>query len=144
LYDYKGTDCECMNDDLVIENLIHTFARRVKHNPAINEDFLSYHEEGQKPKRKDRDNCDFVCKYRGVTTYKVDDTNEASLKAKWANTVRLKPAASRLYCKFRFAAGAGKAKHTPSHDEECHHTFFKSDDFDIDRRLIILDIALLV
>jgi hypothetical protein len=140
---HEGTHCKCLNDDAVTENLTDTFARRVKHTPPIVDDFLSYHEEGQKSKRADRDNCDVICKLRGVTTYKIDATNEASLKARWVDTVRIKPRASSLYCKFRFATGAGKVKHTPSHNDELHHTFFKSDDFVI-THLIILEISLLV
>jgi hypothetical protein len=140
---HEGTHCECLNDNSVSENTTDTFARRVRQNPPMLEDFQSWHEEGKRLRASDRENCEVICMYRGVSMNIINDTNEVAVKEYFADTVRLRPKSPWIYCKFRLLPGAGKVRPTPTTHSGLHHTLYKCDDFAMDK-LQILELLPLV
>lgn len=124
---HRDLDCDCFEPDGIAENTADTFARRVRHNPPRVADFNSFFQEG-KPCRNP-DDCEYLCKYRGVSINKVETAREAKLKSTWAEIIRFRPKTPRLYCKFRLKEGAGKVWPTPTRNDSDHHTLLKSDQF---------------
>ncbi len=123
---HKDLNCDCLADSSIVENTSDSFVRWVEADPPALEDFNSYYENEMPPKA---DDCDYLCKHRGVSIHKADGKNEASIKQQWAEYTKFKPRLPRLYCKFSLKSGAGKMWKTPTRSFPYHYTLLKSDQF---------------
>lgn len=126
---HKDLACDCLADSGIAENTSDTFVRWVKADPPTLRDFNSQHEEEAHPKA---DDCDYLCKHRGVSIHKADQVSEPVIKAQWAEYTRFRPRLPRTFCKFKLKSGAGKVWKTPTKTFPYHHTLLKSDQFSME------------
>lgn len=124
----NDTNCKCIDNKLVIQNISDIFCRKVSEKVNIS-DFISCWEKNQRP--KDIQNCSEVCKYKGLSFQKF--TNEDKLIEYYRKIFKVSPMKkTKYYCKVKFKEDAGKIWCNSNKKVNPHHTFFKSDDFDID------------
>jgi hypothetical protein len=123
--------CICI-DEKCLNNNVDVFCRRYERSEKSKKtkpkpsDFFSYVEEGKRAPS----NCEFHCRYKGVSIQKWFD--DESLIENYKITLSLRPigiAAKNFYCRFKLKKSAGKVKHTPGHYDPQHHTFYKRDKF---------------
>lgn len=127
---HKDLSCDCLADNSIAENTFDTFARRVRDAPPSLNDFASNYEKGH-PTRQD--DCEYLCKHRGVSINKVkDEYSEISLRSNWFAAVQFKPRSPRMYCKFSLKKDTGKVWNKTSKSDPSHCTLLKSDQFTIE------------
>lgn len=123
---HEDLACDCVTSDGITENTTDIFARRVRDVPPSLNDFKSSYERKH---QAEKDDCDYLCKHRGISIIKLNGSNETALKSKWAEFVAVKPRTPKIYCKFRLKTDAGVVWPTPSRDDANHCTLLKSDQF---------------
>jgi hypothetical protein len=123
---HKDLDCDCLADSGIVENTSDTFVRWVKAAPPVLDDFDSMHELGAQPKKND---CDNLCRLRGVSINIANQESEPVIKAQWAEYTRFRPRLPRTFCKFKLKSGAGKVWKTPTKTFPYHYELLKSDQF---------------
>jgi len=119
--------------DSIGENVSDIFSRKIDSATLSKSDFLSAWELGKKPEYFSEK---VICLFKGVSVNKItDQSQEVMIKEKYKTTKKIKPQSEAYYLKFKFNSNAGKIWETSSKADKSHCTFFKSDDFDIDRHI---------
>jgi hypothetical protein len=130
LHDGISHGCNCLDQEGVSENTEDFFARAVEQNVPSMDDFKSYLENGQRPKRPIK-GCRTECMWRGVSVNKLGG-NVPDIKAKWQTAKLFAPQGTKNFvCTFRLKVGAGKMWDTSNKQPDAHHSLLKADGFSL-------------
>lgn len=133
---HNGTTCKCIDNKCKV-NTEDFFYRRLFSNALTKSDFKTWDEIGKK-NRNSTPSCDEVCSYKSLSLSKeVPDVN---IEEFYKTTIRIKPNTERetpYYCRIKFTSKCGKVKLTPSKKDPNHHSFYKADDFDFEKLILV-------
>jgi len=132
-YIEEETECECLND--FFEDFSNIYARKVSKSATPKErDFKSHWERGKRP--KNIEDCKTVCSYMALSVHPWNDQTKEIVQNHYIQSCKITPGYKKRICVFNLAPNGGKFKHTPEPNDETHHDFIKSDQFEIQSILL--------
>ncbi len=132
---HADTDCDCLGEAFEVKNKL--FARKIGKPISRISDFYSHWERNKKPNVLD---CDNTCMYKGLSCNEWNNESKGQVLAKYVNLINSQEktgALSDAILIFKIKNGGGLMKYSPSKKDISHHTFFKSDNFEMDYLEII-------
>lgn len=132
---HKDIKFNCVKDDMM-ENTVSIFSRMIQDEQIGEVDFQSHWEQRKYEFKKDQMK---ICKLKGISLNILEDDNEEEIRDFYKRTIDFKPKLKgkwNYHCKLKFERGAGVCWDTPN-DNSYHKTFFKSDDFGLDKVVTI-------
>lgn len=135
------TACKCLNDTHI--DVVNTYARRIgKTKEPKARDFKTHYERG-KLLKEDLEDCGKVCGSHGVSVDLWTDESKSEVLEKYLITYRIAPKHRNNVSIIQFTNTSGRLKHTPIERDPInlhHHDFYKSDEFDVEQSLVLLDL----
>ena len=125
---HSDTECNCI--DNTFEDLENEYIRKLRKDKLTDADFLSHWERGI---GKTETECEKIIKYKGISVNKNSSLVEGLIINKYKTTFSINPKKGAFLLKFKLKKDAGLLAETPSKDDETHHDFFKSDNFNLDK-----------
>jgi hypothetical protein len=131
----NGADCFCL--DGAAEDTASAYLHYIDSPSAKSRDFASKWERYEKNKPEglpNKNNCEEVCGWKGVSVNKIDGYDEAEVYRVYTEPYRYasaKERSKRRILKFNIGTDIGIVKHTPNETHESHHDLFKCDAFDV-------------
>lgn len=128
----NDTDCNVIENTFTdIEN---EYLRKLRKDKLTDLDFISHWERGIGNTETE---CEKIIKYKGISINKNSKSVEHFIIEKYKTTFSINPRKGAYLLKFKLKTDAGLVAETPSKDDETHHDFFKSDDFNLNKLTII-------
>jgi hypothetical protein len=127
---HADTDCDCLGETFEVEGKL--FARKIGKPLARLSDFYSHWERNKKPTVL---NCDNTCMYKGLSCNEWNNESKEQVLEKYINLINSQEktgAISDAILIFKIKHSGGLMKYSPSRKDISHHTFFKSDTFEMD------------
>jgi hypothetical protein len=138
---HADTDCDCLGG--TFEDTDRYFARKISRPVMKTSDFFSHWEREKFPAVL---NCKNTCMHKGLSFNEWNDETKEKVIAKYANTVAGQNRKGKIIkdCVliFRLKENMGLINFSPTRFDPSHHTFFKSDTFDVDNLELVEIIAL--
>ncbi len=138
---HADTDCDCLGE--TFEDKSRYFARKISRPVMKISDFSSHWERDKFPTVL---NCKNTCMHKGLSFNVWNDETREKVIAKYAKTVANQNKKGRIIkdCVliFRLKENMGLINFSPTQFDPSHHTFFKSDTFDVNDLELIEIIAL--
>lgn len=135
----QGHTCQCHKG--ASENCADTFARKVGEAKGLKaRDFRTHSERGIIPESNE---CDELCGYKGLSINIWTEQSKSYVYDKFSLTLGISPKLKTPRTQigvFKILEEAGKVKHTPEQKEGIdvyHYDFYKSDEFDIDKLVLV-------
>ena len=121
-------DCNCLKDSF--ENTEDIFTRKLRKQNLSELDFKSYWEKG---KYRNETDCKKICLSKGVSIHIIKDDNETQVIKIYQETFKISPGMKKYYCKFKLLSNAGQVKPSHGRNSKWHFTFYKCDQFTMEK-----------
>ena len=138
---HADTDCDCLGE--AFEETGRYFARKISRPTMKASDFDSHWERDKFPPVL---NCKNTCMYKGLSFNEWNNQTREQVIAKYAKTIAVFNKRGKIIrdCVliFRLKENMGVIHFSPTKFDSSHHTFFKSDTFDVINLELVEIIAL--
>ena len=126
---HADTDCDCLGETFEVESRL--FARKIGKPLARLSDFYSHWERNKKPMVL---NCDNTCMYKGLSCNEWNHESREQVLQKYISLINSQEktgAINDAILIFKIKNEGGLMKYSPTKKDISHHTFFKSDTFEM-------------
>ncbi|MEY4538579.1 MAG: hypothetical protein RLZZ306_336 [Bacteroidota bacterium] len=126
---HADTDCDCLESTFEVESKL--FARKIGKPLARFSDFYSHWERNKKPAIL---TCNNTCMYKGLSCNEWSEESKEQVLEKYIRLINSQEktgAISDAILIFKIKNDGGSMKYSPSKKDISHHTFFKSDTFEM-------------
>lgn len=119
----KDSDCDCLQKSFIDNE--STFARVIKSEEIVDNDFKSHWDKGKKGTT-----CIEQCGNKGISISKIEsEPVKNKIIELYRGTFKMAPKYKSKIIFFKLIEKSGVIKHTPSNSNVYHHDFYKSDLF---------------
>jgi hypothetical protein len=129
---HSETDCNCLSKAVI--DTSSEFVRKLRKGVVEDKDFLTHWDREIIPEEED---CDTICAYRGLSVNQITPEFENQIVEKYKTTFNINPKKGAHYLKFKLQTDAGKVQYTPEEDDKSHYNLFKSDNFSLEKIVMI-------
>ena len=125
---HDGSDCNCI--DNAEEDVVNQYVRRLRKEKLSEKDFKTHWERGIGVNKNE---CGDICSYKGISLNQLSEESESLIIQKYKTTFNINPKKGGHLIKFQLKDDAGVVEHSPTKSDETHYSFFKSDDFELEK-----------
>lgn len=129
---HSDTDCDCTSKAVI--DTTSEFVRKLRKENVEDKDFLTHWEREIRPEKED---CETICSYKGLSINQITPEYENQILEKYKTTFTINPKKGAHYLKFKLMEDSGKVNYSPEEDDKSHFNLLKSDNFSLDKIVII-------
>lgn len=135
-YNLKSeSECECLKE--AAQNVGDSFARKTGKNRFREYDFRTGYEKAKQPVTS---SCEDICGNKSVSIHMYNQESAALVLERYKRSRAINPTTGRYCVVFKFLRNAGMVRHAPLFDDDFHYDFYKSDLFDLNTHIEVLEV----